>query len=81
MGLKLFKIWQEVNNNRNTYDAAIVVAESEYEAVMINPDVHNEEWNDYNEWCDIDHVNVLCIGDATGDLKAGDFVVASFNAG
>lgn len=83
MGLKLFKIWQEVNTKYDSYDSAVVVAESEYEAVMISPDVNKQDWNGkaYYGWCDIKDVNVICIGNATGDLKAGDVIVASFNAG
>ena len=48
--MKLFKIWQEVNDNYDTYDSAIVAAESEEEARKSPVDVYYE-WDDSeNSW-------------------------------
>ncbi len=35
--MKIYKIWQTVNNNYDTYDSAIVVADNEEEARKISP--------------------------------------------
>ena len=48
--MKLFKIWQEVNNGYDTYDSAIVAAESEEDARKSPVDVYCE-WDDSeNSW-------------------------------
>ena len=51
--MKLWKIWQEVNNNYDTYDSAVVVADTEEVARKIHP-YHGLDWNGktdkYGEW-------------------------------
>jgi len=48
--MKLYKIWQEVNRGHDTYDSAIVAAESEEEARKSQVDVYYE-WDDSeNSW-------------------------------
>ncbi len=70
---KLYKIWQEVNDDYDTYDSAVVCAESEEEARNTNlgtPDI----------WAKPEYVKVKEIGIANDDVKKG-IIVASFNAG
>ena len=71
---KLYKIWQEVNNDYDTYDSAVVCAESEEEAR--NTDVGLAEYS----WAKPSDVKVKEIGIANDDVKKG-IIVASFNAG
>ena len=46
--LKIYKIWQTVNKRYDTYDSAMVVAESEEEARRISPSGHG---NGYSADC------------------------------
>lgn len=93
--MKLYKISQEVNNNFDTYDSAIVCAENEEEAKKICPDkfykLEGDEWvfrrgdgsivdKRCYTWCDIKYVTVEYIGEAKKELKKG-IILASFNAG
>ena len=77
--MKIYKISQDVNTDYDTYDAAIVCAENEDEARLINP---NEKWNDtYTTWAKTpDQVTVIEIGNANENQKKG-IILASFNAG
>lgn len=43
--MKLFKIWQTENNGYDTYDSAVVAAESEEDAVNINPATYPNEYS------------------------------------
>ena len=45
--MKLFKIWQDVNDDWDTFSDAIVCAENEEEARRISPG----EWKENNEYC------------------------------
>ena len=85
--LKLFKISQEVNNDWDTYDSAVVVAENEEEAKLIHPDGFGipivKDTLDYDWVNDPAKVTAVFIGilnDNSG-YKKGDVVIASFNAG
>jgi len=87
--MKLYRIWQDVNNNYDTYDSAVVCAENEEEARKIHPDgtydypededleIMDEE---YGSWVKKKYVKVEYIGEAREGLKKG-VIVASFNAG
>jgi len=78
--MKLYKISQNVNNDYDTYDSAVVVAESEEDARKIQPGGDYECWNDIS-W--VDHpskVDVLYLGEAESTLEKG-IVIASYNAG
>ena len=77
--MNLYLISQEVNNGYDTYDQAVVCAESAEKAVLISPD-GNEIDNGYYTWCAVEDVNVECIGKAVDGMKAG-VICASFNAG
>ena len=88
--MKLWKISQQVNNDYDTYDSAVVAAETEELAQMTYPDDYRNEpnqtwtWNDSfdsnDTWCSKDNVKVELIGTATEGTKPG-VICASFNAG
>jgi len=40
--------------------------------------VSSKDGEYHHEWCSKSFVNVMCIGNATGNLKAGDVLLASF---
>ena len=86
----LFLIKQNVNNDYDTYDSAVVVATSEEEARTIHPAGHrwssetdswNTKWRNQNTWANPENVEAQLIGTANSDAKAGDVILASFNAG
>ena len=70
---KLYKIWQEVNDDYDTYDSAVVCAESEEEA-------RNTDLGTKYSWASPEYVKVEEIGIAKDDVKKG-IIVASYNAG
>ena len=84
--MKLFKISQTVNQNYDTYDSAVVVAESAEDAQKIHPAEIEEPavwWLNVERYWDwaytLDQVKVEYIGET--HLTAGTVVCASFNAG
>lgn len=78
---KLFLIYQKVSNGYDTYDSAVVVAESEEEARKIHPSGYKwDDWTGYS-WCNPEDVKVEFIGNARKDLENKTVVCASFNAG
>lgn len=77
--MKLWRIWQEVNNNYDTYDSAVVAAETEDEARHTHPGNYNN-FEPGGTWAPVDHVRAELIGTAKPGTKAG-VIVASFNAG
>lgn len=94
--MNLYLISQDVNNDYDTYDSAVVVANSLDEARVIHPDTKakliGDEWHtdrgcDYmldETWVshkDLSKVTVKLLGKADRRLKLGDVVCASFNAG
>ena len=70
---KLYKIWQDKNNNYDTFDSAIVCAENEEEA-------RNTKLGNNYSWVKPEDVHVEEIGIAKDDVEKG-IVLASFNAG
>ena len=85
--MKLWLISQNSNDDYDTYDAAVVAAESDEEARHMNPrNGERMDWTDaasnqYGSWCSTpDAVLVCLIGEATPGTEAG-VVLASFNAG
>ena len=79
--MKLWLISQDHNRGYDTYDCAVVIAETEQEARRI--DLGGEQL-----WALPEHVKVKYIGEATeglkGELATGDneaVICASFNAG
>lgn len=87
--MNLYLISQESNNTYDTYDSAVVAAETEEAARMIHPGSILEktrlaDWNgkarDYDSWTDAEQVSVVLLGVAKEGTKAG-VICASFNAG
>ncbi len=77
--MNLYRISQDENNDYDTYDSAIVAAETEAAARNINPG--GNDWGKYGGWCSRpDMVKVELIGVATSGTAPG-VVLASFNAG
>ena len=81
--MKLWLISQNKNNGYDTYDSAVVAAETEAEARLIHPS--GDEWDGksdgiYDSWVDATEVAVYLIGEAIEGQKAG-VICASFNAG
>lgn len=79
--MNLYLISQSVNNNYDTYDSAVVAAESEEAALSMHPS--GNEWDGkaklYGSWCSKEDVTVQLIGKSNDDEPR--VVCASFNAG
>ena len=67
--LNLYFIYQYVNNDFDTYDSAVVAAESDGDARSIHPSGY-DKWDD-NSWCKHDQVKVTLIGKAEDNMKRG----------
>ena len=78
--MNIYKISQEANTGYDTYDSAIVAAETEEDARNISPD--GGDWKiRWGYWCQFPHqVEVELIGTAKDGTEAG-VILASFNAG
>ena len=84
--MNLYLISQTENEGYDTYDSAVVYAETAEQARMIHPD-GKKEWDGTvrpntwsNTWCDDKHVKVELIGKAAS-VSLCAVVCASFNAG
>lgn len=79
--MKLWLISQTENEGYDTYDSAIVVAESVEQARAIHPSKYSS-WNEhYSSWASSpEHVSAVCIGTAQDGIQ-GPVILASFNAG
>lgn len=93
--MKLWHIWQSDNSNYDSYDSAVVAAETEKEAQYTHPSEYvwrNNNWcyhssitdsfyeGDCGTWTHPSKVKVEYIGEAVEGTEAG-VIVASFNAG
>jgi len=78
--MKIFLISQDENNDYDTFDSAVVVAEDENEARNIRPG--GGDWGEsFSTWCSSPElVKVEYIGEASEKYNEG-VVCASFNAG
>lgn len=80
--MNLYLISQEVNTDYDTYDSAVVCAESEEAARTTHPS--GSEWDGtfgrYSSWSALADVKVKVIGIADATIPCG-VVCASFNAG
>lgn len=80
--MKLWLISQSVNNGYDTYDSAVVAAETADEARHIHP--NGEAWPKskyFYDWAQTpDQVEVRLIGEASPGTVTG-LILASFNAG
>jgi hypothetical protein len=79
--MKLWKIYQDVNDGDDTYDSAIVVAADQEAARFIHP--KRDGWREpYSTWAERpDQVGAICVGEAAPNMEPGTVVLASFNAG
>jgi hypothetical protein len=75
--MNIYKISQEENYDWDTFDSAIVAADSAEEAKSMNP---SGDGNDLRVWTTSDNVEVELIGVAIDGTKKG-VICASFNAG
>ena len=78
--MNLYLISQTVNQDYDTYDSAVVCAESELDARLIHPDGPGERFEWEYMWAPVDKVEVKFLGTADPSVEAG-VVLASFNAG
>lgn len=74
--MKLWRIWQDFNNDWDTYDSAVVAAETKEDARRI--EVGSVER--YGTWAPSEHVKVEYLGEAKPGTQSG-VILASFNAG
>lgn len=74
--MKLWKIYQNHNKGYDTYDSAVVAAETESEAQNTHPGTYPSDY----DWAPHDYVFVELIGEAIEGTRAG-VIVSSFNAG
>jgi hypothetical protein len=80
--MNLYLISQTFNEDYDTYDSAVVAAESE-EAARLTPPArrgHNDGKSVELFWAAPEHVSVKLIGEAAPGTEAG-VICASFNAG
>lgn len=83
--MNLYYISQTVNTGYDTYDSAVVCAESEEAARKIHPDGRTKEWEGTEDisnwsWADQKDVEVTFIGVARDGMEQC-VCCASFNAG
>ena len=83
--MKLWLISQTKNSGYDTYDSAVVAAETEEAARLIHPaEIADFGWprslSSYPSWSFPKDVKVRLIGDAVPGTKPGS-ICASFNAG
>jgi hypothetical protein len=87
--LYIYLISQDVNNDYDTYDSAVVIAKNEEEAKKIHPspssvypNANNEGYFSEGNWVEhTQQVKVRCIGTANSEFKPNTIVLSSFNAG
>jgi len=73
--MKLYIISQDVNDEYDTYDSAVVCAKNKEEARKTSPGS-----GDILEWAAVKDIKVEYLGEAKKGLKKG-VVITSFNAG
>ena len=79
--MNLYLISQSENDGYDTYDSAVVAAESEEEAVQIHPGPSPKWGQGYSNWASSpEKVKCELIGVAIEGTEAGE-LLSSFNAG
>ena len=93
--MNIYRIWQNQNNGYDTFDSAVVVAESEEAARHVHPIwawrsddfnksgkwIRSQDWESSTWARTPDRVSVELIGKADESLKTEQVICASFNAG
>jgi len=79
--MNLYFISQVKNDNWDTYDSAVVCAETEERARLTHPSRGDldEDPRDYSDWAAAEYIKVELIG--TSNIDRACVVCASFNAG
>ena len=80
--MKIWKISQDETADWDTFDSAVVAADTEMQAKEIHPG-GDDRWK--NDWCSMwasspDNVKCECVGEAKEGTTAG-VICSSFNAG
>ena len=76
--MKLYLITQEINNDYDTYDSFVVVAEDEESAKTVHP---LDTDKSFGSWVkDVKDIQVEYLGEAKEGIKKGE-ILGSFNAG
>lgn len=90
--MNLYLIYQDKNTSFDSYDSAVVAAETEEDARLIHPRMNEEgvfpwssrdDWpltESHGDWTTPNHVGVCLIGVAKEGTQRG-VICASFNAG
>ena len=82
--MNLYLISQSKNKDWDTFDSAVVCAETEEEARMTHPSPYDAPWDGiaegWSNWCNAEDVKVELIGEALSSMPKG-IVLGSFNAG
>ena len=80
--MNIYRLWQEVNNEYDTYDSMVVIASNETEAKSYHPSggTTQETLDGWDSWCSLEDVQIELLGKASKKQKAG-IVTASYNAG
>jgi hypothetical protein len=73
--MNIYKIWQDKNNDYDTYDSAVVCAINEDRAKQLTIE---EFWG--GSWTDIENLQIELIGTTITERKE-EIIVASYNAG
>ena len=84
--MKLYLVQQDQNMDYDSYDSFVVAAESAEDAIEMLPDggTFASEDSRYSTgtWASSsEHVSATLVGEALGNLKAGEVICSSFNAG
>lgn len=87
--MNLYLLTQSVNDEYDTYDSMVVVAEKEEDAILIRPtddhmeplklENHTHNPSHFDDWANPKDVKVTLIG--TTDIDYACIVCSSFNAG
>ena len=77
--MNLYFVWQDENNDYDTYDSFVVCAENEEEAKNTHPD-GDVNWRSCTWASSPEKVKCELIGTASDNAERG-IVIASFNAG
>ena len=77
--MNLYLVSQDFNQDWDTFDAFVCVAESEEQARKIYP-CYSEE-SIQSTWASNEHIKVKYIGMALSTMQTPEIILTSFNAG